>query len=45
MDTTTGLIALAALTAARISSEAVSEPPGEDSRKTMALIDLSLAAA
>ena len=37
MVTTTGLpAALAARTALRICSEAVSDPPGEDSRKTIA---------
>ena len=37
MDTTTGfLAALAATSAVRICSEAVSEPPGDETRKTMA---------
>ncbi len=39
---TTGLpAALAALTEARICSEAVSEPPGEETRNTIALTSLS----
>ena len=42
MDTTTGLpAALAARTAARICSEASGEPPGEETRKTMAFTLLS----
>ena len=45
METTTGLpAALAARTAARICSEAVSEPPGEFTRKTMARTASSSAA-
>ncbi len=42
MLTTIGLpAALAARTAARICSEAVSAPPGEETRKTMAFTSLS----
>ena len=46
MLTTTGLpAAWAARRAARISSEAVSEPPGEETRNTIALTERSAAAA
>ena len=42
MLTTTGLPAdLAARTAARICSDAVSDPPGEETLKTIALTSLS----
>ncbi len=42
MLTTIGLpAALAARTAARICSEAVSPPPGEETRKTMAFTSVS----
>jgi hypothetical protein len=46
MLTTTGLpAALALFMAARICSEAVSEPPGEETRNTIALTSLSSAAS
>ena len=42
METTTGLpAAFAARTAARICSEASGEPPGEETRKTIAFTLLS----
>ena len=42
MLTTTGLpAAFAARTADKISSDAVSDPPGEETRKTMAFTSLS----
>ncbi len=45
MLTTTGMpLACAFFTASRIWSEALTEPPGESTRSTIALIDLSFVA-